>query len=58
MVFLELNGRLTLVASKYDVRVLEKMCSQDVGKGMIFFVECEYRAICSSCDQSATALRN
>ena len=32
----------TLVSSKCNMRVLQEVCSKDVGKGVILLVECEH----------------
>ena len=47
----------TFVSSKRNMRVLEEMCSKNIGKGVIFFVECEDGAIRSACSSQSYALQ-
>jgi hypothetical protein len=45
----KLDGKLTFVSGEGNVGVLKEMCAEHVGKGVVFFVECEYRTTWSAC---------
>lgn len=48
----------TLVSSKCNMRVLQEVCSKDVGKGVILLVECEHRTVWSTCASQHKALHD
>lgn len=45
-------GSHTLVSCEHNATILQKLCAQHVGQGVVLFVECENRTTWSSCNVS------